>query len=35
MILEGHHNSENLIKVNEDIKNIIKEYDQKKNNQKK
>ena len=35
MILEEHYNSENLVKVNEDIKNIIKEYDQKKNNQKK
>lgn len=34
MILEEHYNSENLVKVNEDIKNIIKEYDQKKNNQK-
>ena len=30
MILEEHYNSENLVKVNEDIKNIIKEYDQKK-----
>lgn len=35
MILEEHYNSENLVKVNEDIKNIIKEYekDQKKNYQ--
>jgi len=24
MILEEHHNSENLVKVNDDIKNIIK-----------
>ena len=26
MILEEHYNTENLVKVNEDIKNIIKEY---------
>lgn len=30
MILKEHYNSENLVKVSEDIKNIIKEYEQKK-----
>lgn len=34
MILEEHCNSKNLVKVNEDIKNIIKEYEQKKKSKK-
>ena len=35
MILEEHHNSENLVKVNDDIKNIIKKYEEDQNNLKK
>lgn len=35
MILEEHYNSENLVKVNDDIKNIIKKYEEDQNNLKK
>ena len=35
MILEEHYNSENLVKVNDDIKNIIKKYEEDQKNLKK